>query len=396
MLISASTLHAQILYWAGGSGNPLTAGGGIWDANTTVAWRDNSPTGSLVKWTQNRTAIFTGTAGGAVSANDSLSIDAIQIDASAGAFTFTTSSLVTIGGAGISNESTATQTINLNLGILTFTGNASAAAGSQGTKVKINGDGQIWFNSSSTAGAVELTNSGDVSFTENSSAGTSRIASTGQVSFVGTATAGAATITNDGALSFDEDARSGAAAITNRGQLSISGNAHLFGTASISNLTLGVIDLSGSTAAAGLTLGTLTNTADSTLNLGSTRLQVANLNLIDGNALSYNLGPAGTGLIEVTTSIIGNPTAEGTVVTINDTGGIYAGRIVSLLDWSAATTALGVDSTDFRLEPLPAGFTGTLRVQGTKLVLEVLPEPGTALLALLGALPLAALRRRQR
>ena len=388
-------LSAQILYWAGTAGTVATAGSGTWDSNTSTTWRDNSPTGTLVKWTQNRTAMFAGSAGGSIAIGDVITADALQIQSTAGPFTLNASSLLTIGGAGISNQSTALQTLNNNLGILTFTGNASAASGSQASRVRIVNNGQLIFEGTSTAGGSGLTNASDLLFSENSSAGSASITSTGQVSFAGQSNVATATIINNSLLTFDEDASSGAATITNHAQLNFSGNARNFAAASIINNAGSALDLSASTATAGVTLGSLSNAADATLNLGTSRLIVASMSLLDGNAISFNLSPSGTGLIEITGSLFGNATASGTSISINDAGGLSVGRTVTLLDWTSAATVIDVQQSDFSLQPLPGGAQGSLRVQGKTLFLDVVPEPGTALLALFGALPLAVLRRRR-
>jgi len=366
-----SALDPEFLYWAGAGRNVASSGGGIWDVGTTLSWRNGTPAGTLATWTQNRTAIFAGSNGGVVDTRSGISADGIQFTADAGAFDLMVAGINSLTGSGISNESSSTQTLHNNRSILWFSGNASAGAGSKGSQVAIFSDGLLAFSDSATLGAATLTTSGAADFMDSSSAGTATIISSGQVNFAGSATAGSAVIGNDDLLTFDGDSGAGAAVITNRGQCLIRGNAHTFNLAIFNNLAAGSIDVD-STNAGGVTVGTLTNAADSTLNVYGTRLEVGRVTLIDGNTLSFNLAPGGTGLLNVTNSMVGSTGFGGTSITIYDTGGVAPGRTIPLLDWSTATNVVDVDVSDFVLQPLPGGFGGVLRIAGGKLILDVL------------------------
>ncbi len=387
---------AAVIYWAGTDNAVATAGEGTWDSNTSLVWRDSTPTGTLVKWTDNATAIFEGSAGGAVSMADVLVADELRFSIGAGAFVFEGSPLLEIAGAGISNDSASDQTFHFNQTNVTFSGHASAGDGAHGDRVFITADGLTTFTGDATAGQANLTTSGETQFSDTSSAGsaTLTVLAAGQITFQGSASAGTATILNQGVLFFSEQSSSGAAAITNQGLLLIDGSAHSFATTSFSNLG-GTIDLSGATFSGGVSIGSLTNGIASTLAVGTTHLTIGSLNLVDGNELSFGIGTGVAGQVTVTTSILGNTTAEGTRVTINDNGGLANGQSYILLDWSTATSVLGVDPGDFKLLTLPAGFAGDLHVAGNQLVLEVLPEPGTAALLVFGVGALLARRGRR-
>jgi hypothetical protein len=372
-----SPAGAQTLYWAGLGGTVATAGAGQWDLNTSVDWRDSTPTGALVKWTEGRTAVFQGTSGGAVSMTDSLSVAAVQFGASAGPFVFTSSSTLEFTGAGLSSDSTSDQIFQLSAASLAFRNSASAGAGAQAAHLTFHTDGLTTFADTSTAGHATFTNDGELHFSQQSSAGT-------------------ATINNgtNGFLVFQDTATSGAAAITNRGQLLLQDDVHDLAGAAFSNLG-GSIDLAGVAWPGAVTFGSLTQGANASLTLGTNHLVVASLNLTNDQDLNFDLGASANGMISVTSSILGNTAANGTRITVYDAGGLSAGSSVTLLDWSAASSALGVDPGDFQLQPLPSGFTGILKISDSKLVLEILPEPGSLVLGCAGALGLLARRPRR-
>lgn len=367
---------AQLLYWGGAGGDVATAGVGNWDLNTSIVWRDNSPTGTLVKWTNNRTAIFQGTGGGAVNVASNLTIAAMQFPATAAAFTFSGTGSMNFNGAGISSESLNDQTFNFPQTTMDFSGSASAGAGAQGARIRMTIGGIANFSDTSTAGAATIVNNGEMHFLNQASAGTSVLTNTSLLVFEGNATSGAAAITNQSLLLFQE-------------------NAHDFSAASVVNGTGGLLDLTGVTTVGGVLFGAFTASADSQLVLGTKRLAVANLNLTDGSELGFDLGASATGNIVVTGSVLGNSTAGALRISIYDTGGLVAGQSFTLIDWTGAASVLGVQSTDFALQPLPGGFEGSLKLDGSKLVLEVLPEPGSLTTLLLGAAGLAGCRWRR-
>ncbi len=367
--------EALLLYWAGSGGDVATAGGGTWDPNTSVNWRDSTPTGTSVKWTNNGTAIFQGSNGGAVSVPSFLSVEAIQFAAGAGSFVFTNSGSMNIVGAGISSESVNDQNFTFQSAILSFSGSASAGTGTQSARIRLTINGITTFADNSTAGKATITNNGEMRFSNQSSAGTSAL-------------------TNNSLLIFEGSAKSGAAAITNRSQLTLQDDAHDFATASFVNQTNGSIDISAVTTVGGVAFGALTAAADSILLLGTNRLTVGALNLTDAGEIAFDLGATAKAKIVVTNSILGNPTAGGFRISVFDTGGLVAGQNFTLIDWTGASSVLDVQETDFALQPLPTGFSGTLKLQGQTLVLEVLPEPGALVSMLFGAVGLLSRRLR--
>lgn len=376
VFVTVPATRAQVLYWAGTGGDVATAGGGTWDPNTSIVWRENSPAGGLVKWTNNQAAIFQGSSGGAVTVPSAISVGALQFAATAGAFVFTIPGSVDFTGAGISSDSTNDQHLNFQATLLSFSGNASAGSGSQGARIHLSLGGVTTFADTSTAGDATITNNSEMHFANQSSAGTS-------------------TLTNTGLLIFEANATSGAAAITNQGQLTLQDGAYNFAAASFVNATNGSLDVSGVTTAGGAVLGALTAGADSQLVLGTNRLTAGALNLTDGGDLAFDLGASATGNIVVSNSILGNSTAGGLRISIYDTGGLVAGQSFTLIDWTGASSVLDLQSTDFALQPLPNGFTGSLKFDGSKLVLDVLPEPGALLTTLVGAVSFLSRRPRR-
>ncbi|MGB8168228.1 MAG: PEP-CTERM sorting domain-containing protein [Chthoniobacteraceae bacterium] len=365
------------LFWAGSGGVVATAGGGTWDANTTVSWRDTSPVGTAVKWSNNGAAVFQGSAGGAVAMNGSLAIGALQFSSTAGPFNFTsTGGNLSFTGAGISSASTSDQNLNFGAVALSFASGSSAGAGAQGSHIHISISGNTNFIGTATAGSAVIANDGLMIFADQSSAGAATVTSTNQLSFRGNSTAGAAAITTSGILDFQ-------------------GNAHDFSAASFINDTNGFIDVSGVTLGTDVSFGALTTGANSLLALGTTRLLVGSVNLTDGGKLDFDLGAGARGNIVVTTSLLGNTTAGGTQIDVHNVGGLVAGQKFTLIDWSSAPTVTGVESTDFSLQPLPAGFSGSLKIENNKLVLDVVPEPGTLSCMLIGAGCLGLRRHRR-
>ena len=373
LLALASTASAQKLLWAGAAGNAATAGDGNWDENTSATWRDNSPSGPLVRWSQHRLAIFRGSAGGAVRMLGSMTTDGIQFEKSSGPFTLHAAGELTIGGAGISCEAATRQTLEIRGAILRFTDRASAAAGSQSDHVRLVSDGLVIFAGASTASRAQIENSGDLQFTETSSAGTATIVSSGQLTFSGSATAGRAIITNDGLMSWENKAASGAAALTNRGQLRLAGEALHLEALAISNQENGLIDLSSQTSA--LRIASLTNGENAAIHLGRAPLQLANLHLVAGNSLTFHLGADGTSPVKITASLLTTLSLGGTAISVLEDGAAPTPRTVTLLDWSAAAVVLGIDAEQFVLQELPPGRTGRLRIVDRQLFLDLQPAP---------------------
>jgi hypothetical protein len=84
-------------------------------------------------------------------------------------------------------------------------------------------------------------------------------------------------------------------------------------------------------------------------------------------------------------ALIGSDTG-GVTVNIKPSSGFIPAQSYTLIDWHQAS-ATGVESSDFVLS-LPAGYTGTLEVVGSRLQATVVPEPGAVVLLGLGMLAL--------
>lgn len=342
--------RAEILYWAGADGDPATAGGGRWDMNDSVTWRDGDPAGTLVKWTEHRDAVFQGSAGGIVTIAEGVTVDTLRFESAAAAFTLATSGgTIVLGGGGIICDSPAEQRLSLHQTILNFRNEASAGNGTQASRVQIISDGLASFADSATAGRATFMNSGELQFTGRSSAGD-------------------ATITNTSLLIFLGEARSGAAAIANQGQLMMQDHAREHGAAAFVNF--GLLDVSAIAPEDTATLGALTNFTGGILLLGAKTLAIGHLQLAGENNLSFDIGADASGSIAVTGALL-HAGSKKTRIGISDAGGLKAGGRHRLIDWSAATWVSGVKAATFALDSLPAGFSGKLKIDGKALWLEV-------------------------
>ena len=353
VLAAGTAAEAQLFYWAGADGDVKTAGSGTWDANTSVVWRESSDDGTLVKWTDHRTAIFQGRSGGTVKLADAVTVSAIEFLSAAGAFTIASSgSSVVVAGDGISNDSEQTQTLSMQMASLAFSGNASAGAGLGGSRVQISSDGLTTFADSATAGRATITNGGEMHFAGKSSAG-------------------ACALVNSSLLIFQDDATADAAAITNGGLVQIQDSARDLARAAFSNGTGGSIDLTGLTPPGVVSLGALTNGPGAAVILGSNQLAISQLNLAGGNDLNFDLGRESAARITVASSLIVSGAKTRTRITINDAGGLTHGSSYPLIEWPEAAFVSGVKAGAFALQPLPGGFSGRLRVLDRQLILEV-------------------------
>ncbi|WP_029190326.1 beta strand repeat-containing protein [Verrucomicrobium spinosum] len=161
----------------------------------------------------------------------------------------------------------------------------------------------------------------------------------------------------------------------------------LAGTGSVGGLVTvasGAIISPGDSAGAGT--GSLTLAGGLTLNAGG------------GAVLNYNLGTtAASDKIVMTGGTFTSNTTGSTTFAITPGVG-YDNGIYDLIDWTnLAVTATGVDLTDFAVTGLGAGKIGTFQfdITGRILQLNVTPEPGRAMLLMLGLVAVAGRRRRR-
>ncbi|WP_050029592.1 autotransporter-associated beta strand repeat-containing protein [Verrucomicrobium sp. BvORR034] len=161
----------------------------------------------------------------------------------------------------------------------------------------------------------------------------------------------------------------------------------LAGTGSVGGLVTvasGAIISPGDSAGAGT--GSLTLAGGLTLNGGG------------GAVLNYNLGTtAASDKLVLTGGTFTSNTTGSTTFAITPGVG-YDNGIYDLIDWTnLAVTATGVDLTDFAVTGLGAGKIGTFQfdISGRILQLNVTPEPGRALLLMLGLMAVAGRRRRK-
>lgn len=160
----------------------------------------------------------------------------------------------------------------------------------------------------------------------------------------------------------------------------------LAGTGSVGGLVTvasGAIISPGDSAGAGT--GALTLAGGLTLNAGG------------GAVLNYNLGTtAASDKLVLTGGTFTSNTTGSTTFAITPGVG-YDNGIYDLIDWTnLAVTATGVDLTDFAVTGLGAGKIGTFQfdISGRILQLNVTPEPGRALLLMLGLMAVVGRRRR--
>ena len=264
------------------------------------------------------------------------SIDILQFNAGAPAYSLTNSGTLELAGGGIVNNSSNALTITNNLFLFVENGSTTSNA-------VITNNGATTFTETSTAGTSTITTTGgaNLSFTDNSSSGSATIVSNGGlVQFSSSASAGNSTITINGA----------------GGQLRFSADATANSARIIANA--GTVNLSGVNSA--LVIGSLEGAANITL--GGNQVTVGGLNLsttisgVISDGGSSMLVKAGTGTLTLTGA---NTYAGGTTINgglINFTTGANLGTGTVNLNGGGLQWATG-NTTDIssRLAPLGAG-----------------------------------------
>ncbi len=125
------------------------------------------------------------------------------------------------------------------------------------------------------------------------------------------------------------------------------------------------------------------------LSPGNLRLD-ASLTLADGAQFVFELGPT-SDVVTVAGSLIFSGAGQAVVNVVNN--GIAAGDDYTLVTFTGSS---GVALSNFTLRSTPAGFSGTLALDGSSLSLRIdaIPEPASVLLFAAGAIGLYALLRR--
>ncbi|MHA3774584.1 beta strand repeat-containing protein [Verrucomicrobiota bacterium sgz303538] len=117
------------------------------------------------------------------------------------------------------------------------------------------------------------------------------------------------------------------------------------------------------------------------------------LNDTGGNTLEFGLGTVSDLLAIVGGTFLGNHTGV-TTISISDAGGFGEG-VYTLMTWSGST-AQDVDLSDFQLNLLPNGLSGSLQLGTDSLQLTVIPEPNTAAVLAMTSVGVLGFRRRRR
>ncbi len=206
MVFFSFAANAQAQTWLSGPGT------GDW--NTASNW--SSPS---VPNAQSAFATF-GTSGITnVSLSSGVSVDTIQFNGGASAFTINTNlnNVLALFGSGIVNNSSAIQSLAVGSG------------------------GEMDFYNTSTAGNAQITSNSFINFFSNSNAGTASIMNnaTANLRFFANSSAESALITNNGVFDFLDNATAGDSNITNNGNLVFTGqgNGISFSTAGNAAIT---------------------------------------------------------------------------------------------------------------------------------------------------------------
>jgi autotransporter-associated beta strand protein len=265
------------------------------------------------------------------------SIDVLQFNAGAPAYSITNSGTLELAGGGIVNNSSNAPTITNNL--------------------------FLFVENGSTTGNAVITNNGATTFTETSTAGTSTITTTGgtTLSFTDNSSSASATIVSSGGLvQFSSSASAGNSTITINGaggQLRFSADATANSARIIANA--GTVDLSGVNSA--LVIGSLEGAASITL--GGSQVTVGGLNLsttisgVISDGGSTMLVKAGTGTLTLTgaNTYAGGTTINGGLINFAAASNFGAGTITlngGGLQWATGTT------TDISGQLAPLGASG--------------------------------------
>lgn len=249
---------------------------------------------------------------------------------------------------------------------------ATAAAGSALTF-----DGEI-------SGTKSLTSSGAVALTSPTHhTGPTRVA-TGTLALSGDATLdGSASIRVESAAKLDVEDVDGLFPIqTGQTLLNLGefrGNLDVFGTLGGSGLQTGVVYLNDEGhLAPGDGVGTLT--------------LATGLEFSDGGALDFQLGNTSDLLRVIGGTFVGCGLAG---VTVHfSTGPAFIPGEYVLIDWTGAG-ALGVDATDFKVGTLEPGLQAGFKVVNQTVVVNIVPEPGSIVLAGCGFFGILGTRRRR-
>jgi len=256
----AANVQAQT--WSSSPGN------GDW--NTPSNW--SSP--SNVPNAQSAFATFGTSSMTNVSLSSGVSVDTIQFNGGASAFTITINStpnpnILAFFGSGIVNHSAAIQSLAVGSG------------------------GEMDFYNTSTVGNTQITNNNFINFFSNSNAGTATITnnSTANFRFFGNSSAESASITNNGVFDFLDNATAGNSNITNNGNLGFTGSSDgvSFSAAGSAKITNNNAMSFNSYATAGNS--TITNTGTLVFNEDST---AANSTITNSSGGTFDFKDAST------------------------------------------------------------------------------------------------------
>lgn len=291
----------------------------------------------------------------------------------------TISNTIAMGSNGLTFGGTSGA--STGLGDLTFTDAGSRTIG--GNKPwTVNNDTTVTFNNT-------WTGNGGWNVTKNG---------TGTLVFKGGITTGNTVnvVVSNGTMILDGAANAYTGATTvNGGRLFINGAKNGAGAVNVNGGTFGGSGtIAGlTTVAAGATLAPGESTGADTFSLSGG----LTLNATGDAILAFELGAIGASdLLLLTGGTFTGNSSGLTTVSISELDGFTTG-VYTLVDWTAAT-ATDVELGDFALASnvFTGGRTGSLQINGSQLQLNVIPEPGAAMLVLAGLGAMPWLHRRAR
>ena len=272
-----------------------------WTGATSSNWNDGTNWNPMNIPGNNDTATFNAASGSANVTVSNGNVRTLAFTNDALANTLTISSSFTIQGSGIENYSAAIQTI-INNGNFSVTQSAST-----GFSIAFTNNHNLYFSSSSTAGAATITNSNgsNLNFSSSSSAGSATIINNSTTTFNGSSSASSATITNYGSLAFYDTTTAGSASITNNGTLAFNNDATT-DSATITNGASGTVDFTnsstnpslGSLAGGGTVL--MPYYGSGTLTVGSLNTSTTFSGVLDDSGGGASLSKVGTGTLRLT------------------------------------------------------------------------------------------------
>ena len=357
-LVFGFAAHVQAQTW---SSSPASG-----DWNTAGNW--SSP--SSVPNAQAAFATFGTSSTAGVSLSSGVSVDTIQFNSGASAFTINTNSNeLAFFGTGIVNSSSVPQNLVIGGGLgdemdfynTSTAGNASLTnnnvlnfnnSSTTGTAMLSNeSTGAINFSNNATAGSAAIFNnfsSSVINFNTDSTAGSSTIINVGDISFYQNATAGSSTILNDDFLDFHGSSMAGNSNISNNAYVYFYNNSSA-GTATITNNGTGNINFSNNSTAGSSTIANASGATvvfdyDSTA--GNSNI-TNNGNLFFtglGNGVSFSTAGSATITNNNTMSFNNYSTAGNSVITNNNT--INTSLIFN--NYSTAGNSQITNTSDFR------------------------------------------------